>query len=425
MTCVLVTAITTSSEFKISHQEMIKGIAGYGYHDELIVPIIENTAWESELADSLERAILMYPKAYAVLVRDHGIYVWGDTWEQAKRHGECLHYLFNVAIQKHNMNITPVYAHLQPDCQTNGFHDNMELADDVNADRKRRRTEEGHSNYKTDLIHKSCDICNQKSANAHHYASGYKYIVFDIEGTTTPITFVKEVLFPYARDNFQSHVRNTWSDSSTQEDIHNLCNQAKDDLINFPQKDSLPTYLSHMIELGNNSSSFNEELLNYLTQYVHWCIDLDRKISALKLVQGKIWRNGYEANTLQSVVYPDVPHFFSKMKRLGAQIFIYSSGSMEAQRLLFKYSNFGDLRPFLSCYFDTSIGHKRQSQSYTHIFRAVGADKPQDILFVTDIIEEGYAAKEAGFNVILSNRPGNAPFPSNPPFPIVTTFDML
>jgi methylthioribulose 1-phosphate dehydratase / enolase-phosphatase E1 len=85
-TCVLVTAISPyHNEFRISHQEMIKGIMGYGYHDELVVPIIDNTAHENELADSLERAIIDYPKSFAVLVRDHGIYVWGDTWEQAKR----------------------------------------------------------------------------------------------------------------------------------------------------------------------------------------------------------------------------------------------------------------------------------------------------------------------------------------------------
>ena len=85
-TCVLITALSPHhNEFRISHQEMIKGIAGYGYHDELVVPIIDNTAHENELADSLEKAILEYPQSFAVLVRDHGIYVWGENWEQAKR----------------------------------------------------------------------------------------------------------------------------------------------------------------------------------------------------------------------------------------------------------------------------------------------------------------------------------------------------
>ena len=77
---------------------MIKGISGYGYFDTLCVPIIENTAHEHELADSLGNCIRANPKAVAVLVRRHGMYVWGATWEQAKRHGECLHYLFDIAL---------------------------------------------------------------------------------------------------------------------------------------------------------------------------------------------------------------------------------------------------------------------------------------------------------------------------------------
>jgi methylthioribulose 1-phosphate dehydratase/enolase-phosphatase E1 len=102
--CNLVTSLFEGqSEFRISHQEMIKGINGYGYFDELAIPIIENTAWEHELADSLGEAIANNPKACAVLVRRHGMYVWGDTWEQAKRHGECLHYLFEVALQMRHL----------------------------------------------------------------------------------------------------------------------------------------------------------------------------------------------------------------------------------------------------------------------------------------------------------------------------------
>jgi methylthioribulose 1-phosphate dehydratase / enolase-phosphatase E1 len=461
ITCVLVTAITTSNEFRISHQEMIKGIAGYGYHDELIVPIIENTAWESELADSLEQAIRSYPKAYAVLVRDHGIYVWGDNWEQAKRHGECLHYLFNVAIQKHNLKITPVYSHLVTPsvtgAQGGGVGDEEKI--DENGDRKRRRSlnnekisssskmQQHDGNSSSDLIYKTCEICCQhqktttplpppRSAGAGYAtAGGYKYLVFDIEGTTTPITFVKDVLFPYARSHVQSYLQQTWTENGTQQDLWNLYQQAQDDLSS--KELALPSWLPQMIELFSSSCTspspsippLNDDLtlLEYLVQYFYWCMDLDRKISALKVIQGKIWRHGYETKQLQSIVYEDVFQFFQRIVTSSAQIklFIYSSGSMEAQKLLFQYSNCGDLRPYLSCYFDTTIGTKRQAKSYRHIYQSLGANDPAEILFVTDIIEEAYAAKEAGLDAILSNRPGNAPFPANPAFPIITTFDML
>lgn len=428
---------------------MIKGIAGYGYHDELIIPIIENTAWESELADSLEQAIISYPKAVAVLVRDHGIYVWGDSWEQAKRHGECLHYLFNVAIQKYSLNISPVYQHLTTTSHNNNNnhnhnHDNNngnnESLENYELDRKRKRASPHENNLFEQNFH-VCSHCNKNQLNSHHgFAQGFKYIVLDIEGTTTPITFVKDVLFPYAKDNVLSHLRNTWNTSSTQHDIKTLLNQILQDYHQSQNNtlalnlSPLPNWLLDKISFVESITSnttpispdyVHEDLLNYLTKYVHWCIELDRKIAALKDLQGRIWRAGYESNNLHSIVYDDVPIFLSNMKRLGTQVCIYSSGSREAQKLLFKHSNKGDLRSLLSCYFDTSIGHKRQHESYHQIFLSLGADKPNEILFVTDIIEEAYAAKEAGLNAILSNRPGNAPFPLQHPFPVINTFDSL
>lgn len=87
------------AEFSVSHLEMIKGIAGMGYHDRLVVPIIDNTARECDLADALEEAILAYPNTHAVLVRRHGVYVWGKDWVQAKTHAECYDYLFRAAVE--------------------------------------------------------------------------------------------------------------------------------------------------------------------------------------------------------------------------------------------------------------------------------------------------------------------------------------
>lgn len=106
VSCVLASALfPASSTYRISRQEMIKGMAGHGYLDELVIPIIENTPRESDLADSLSEAIVAHPRASAVLVRDHGLYVWGDSWEEAKRHSECLHYLFNLSVQLHRAGI--------------------------------------------------------------------------------------------------------------------------------------------------------------------------------------------------------------------------------------------------------------------------------------------------------------------------------
>ncbi len=344
------------SEFRISHQEMIKGITGYGYFDELTIPIIENTAWEHELADCLGETIAKYPKACAVLVRRHGMYVWGDSWEQAKRHGECLHYLFEVAI---NM---------------------RKLGMDFNTPPKPIDT-------KNDISH----------------------VIFDIEGTTTPITFVQDTLFPYASNNVKDYLTDSWSTSKTVEDVKQLISQA--------ESDKSDNTLGAPV-ITNNS-------IEEISAYVQWCISKDRKIGSLKQLQGHIWEKGYESGKLSSVVYSDVPLYFQRLVSSGIKIGIYSSGSREAQKLLFKHSNFGDIRKYISCYFDTKIGNKRDCNSYKEILLSLGVDTPSKVVFITDIYEEAVAAEEAGLTSIISIRPGNLKIGQNHNFKTVQSFDEL
>ena len=393
------------SEFKISHQEMIKGIKGYGYFDELRIPIIENTAWEHELADSLGDAIRNNPKACAVLVRRHGMYVWGDTWEEAKRHGECLHYLFEVAIQMKKLgfdfNSPPLPLPLPLSLAvTNTIVSDVNDVNDVNANGKR-----GNS-VKEDSINK-----RPKSANKQ-----YKHYVFDIEGTTTPITFVKDVLFPYAADNARDYLESTWSTAQTKADVDEFIKQAALDAQDVSLKAPV---------IKTSTSPPSKSLIDPIVDYIKWSIENDRKVFALKNFQGHIWSQGYASGKIVSNVYDDVPACFSRLKDEGKQISIYSSGSREAQHLLFKHSNAGDLRRFIQCYFDTKIGNKRESSSYSEIALTLGVDAASDILFVTDIIEEAEAAAAVGIDVVLSVRPGNAKLPKKHNFKTVTHFGDL
>jgi len=320
--CNLVTSMFEGEgEFRISHQEMIKGIKGYGYFDELRVPIIENTAWEHELADSLGDCIRRNPKACAVLVRRHGMYVWGDTWEEAKRHGECLHYLFDVAIQMKNLGMDFLKAPLTVSSLGNVVCKKRPLISDAET---------------------SSDGLNKRANLEKHY----KHVVFDIEGTTTPITFVKDVLFPYASTHTKAFLDSTWDTEKTQDDIKLLQALALEDSKTSGSMCVLPDSLA------------KDQLLLPLVQFVQTCIAQDRKVGALKQLQGHIWDQGYQLGQLKSIVYDDVPKCFSKLCEQGKQISIYSSGSREAQMLLFKYSNHGDLRSFISCYFDTKVGMK-------------------------------------------------------------------
>ncbi len=101
----LLATLIAGDEFRVTHLEMMKGIRGHGYHDELVVPIIENTAHEHELADSMAAAMEAYPKSFAVLVRRHGVYVWGADWVEAKRHAECYDYLFEAAVKMRQLGV--------------------------------------------------------------------------------------------------------------------------------------------------------------------------------------------------------------------------------------------------------------------------------------------------------------------------------
>nr|KJB13339.1 hypothetical protein B456_002G069300 [Gossypium raimondii] len=373
-------------EFRITHMEMIKGIQGHGYYDELVIPIIENTAYENELTDSLAKAIEAYPKTTAVLVRNHGIYVWGDSWISAKTQSECYHYLFDAAIKLHQLGLdwsTPDHGPIQVvkgvpsvDCR-------------MNVSKKARLADSN---------------CNGKPFT--------RCIVLDIEGTTTPISYVTDILFPYAQNNVGRHLSATYASAETQDDIKLLRSQVEDDLkqgvigaVPIPSEDAE-----------------KEEVIAALVANVEAMIKADRKITALKQLQGHIWRTGFETNELKGIVFDDVPEALEKWHALGVKVYIYSSGSRLAQRLLFGNTKFGDLRKYLSGYFDTAVGNKREKRSYVEITDTLGVDKPSEILFLTDIYQEAIAAKAAGMEAIISVRPGNSPLPDNHGFKTINSF---
>ncbi|GAY47819.1 hypothetical protein CUMW_107270 [Citrus unshiu] len=383
----LVTMINPmSKEFRITHMEMIKGIKGHGYYDELVVPIIENTAYENELTDSLAKAIDAYPKATAVLVRNHGIYVWGDSWINAKTQAECYHYLFDAAIKLHQLGLdwsTPNHG------PTRNFK--LGLGSNGNVNTSAKAVTEG-SDYGSGLFPRC--------------------IVLDIEGTTTPISFVSEVLFPYARDNVGKHLSVTYDTAETQDDIKLLRSQVEDDL---------KQGVAGAVPIPPGDAG-KEEVIAALVANVDAMIKADRKITALKQLQGHIWRTGFESNELEGEVFDDVPEALEKWHSLGTKVYIYSSGSRLAQRLIFGNSNYGDLRKYLSGFFDTAVGNKRETPSYVEITNSLGVDKPSEILFVTDVYQEATAAKAAGLEVVISIRPGNGPLPENHGFKTINSF---
>ncbi len=195
-----------------------------------------------------------------------------------------------------------------------------------------------------------------------------KAIVTDIEGTTSSIEFVHRILFPYARLHLRRFLREHAGDAKVQALV-----------------DDVEAAIGWDLSL--------DEAADVLEQ---WMAE-DRKATPLKTLQGMIWNLGYAAGELKGHVYPDTPEYLRRWHALGLQLYVYSSGSVEAQRLIFGHSDAGDLQPLFEGYFDTRIGGKREVASYRKILERIGLSGDQ-VLFLSDIGEELDAARAAGLH---------------------------
>jgi enolase-phosphatase E1 len=237
-----------------------------------------------------------------------------------------------------------------------------------------------------------------------------KAILLDIEGTTTPIDFVHRTLFPFAFERIGAYLEQNFD--SIQDELAALRREHERDF-----DDGLDVPLLH--------ETSRENTIKSLTNYLHVLIKLDRKSTPLKSLQGKIWQQGYEAGELVSPVFDDVPRAFERWKKHEKTIAIYSSGSVLAQRLLFKYTHHGDLTAFISNYFDTRAGHKREAQSYRKIASTQSFPQVENFLFISDIEAELDAAREAGMQTLLCVRAGNAPLTEDAKHQTIHSFDEI
>ncbi|MFZ2314008.1 MAG: acireductone synthase [Methylobacter sp.] len=201
-----------------------------------------------------------------------------------------------------------------------------------------------------------------------------KAIVTDIEGTTSSILFVKDVLFPYARANLADYVRRHADDLQVKPLLEDVCKEVADQLS-------------------------TEQII---TQLIQW-IDEDKKATPLKSLQGMIWEAGYRQGDFKGHLYPDAAENLKAWKARGLDLYVYSSGSVYAQKLLFAHTEYGDLTPLFSGYFDTHIGGKKEKESYDNIAGQLALPANQ-LLFLSDIKEELDAAKAAGFKTIWLTR---------------------
>jgi enolase-phosphatase E1 len=230
-------------------------------------------------------------------------------------------------------------------------------------------------------------------------------VVLDIEGTTTPASFVYDVLFPYAR----ARLREFLAVHAEAPVVRNALRFLAAEWPRDAASDRKAPRLSPDSDLAAAS------------HYLEWLMDRDRKSTGLKIIQGEIWRGGFESGVLVGEVYPDVKPALERWRAAGRAIAIYSSGSVTAQQLLFGHSTAGDLTPLIDHYFDTTVGPKRSPDSYAAIARTL--DIPaSELLFVSDVDAELVAAQTAGMPTRLCVRGAIAPPASAP---IVHSFDEL
>jgi enolase-phosphatase E1 len=223
-------------------------------------------------------------------------------------------------------------------------------------------------------------------------ASGVRAVLLDIEGTTSSVQFVYEVLFPFARRELTDFLRRRWGDS----DVARAC---------------------EMI-VGNNATpeGVAAEAIRLM--------DGDMKATGLKELQGLIWEEGYAAGRLTSHVYRDVPAALHRWTEQGLDLRIFSSGSVAAQKVFFAHTDAGDLLPLFHGHYDTTTGPKREAESYRRI--AADMKKPTTaILFLSDVLAELDAAAEAGMRTGLVVRPGNAPVAAGHAHPVATDFGQI
>ncbi|HYF48834.1 MAG TPA: acireductone synthase [Planctomycetota bacterium] len=232
-------------------------------------------------------------------------------------------------------------------------------------------------------------------------------VLLDIEGTTSSIRYVYDVLVPFARKNLRNFLQRRWSDPAVQRACETIARDAG--------AASFKAWTTGLDEVAQREKVATE---------VERLMDADVKATGLKELQGLIWDEGYSAGKLTSHVYPDVAPALKRWAGQGRDIRIYSSGSVAAQKVFFKNTDVGDLTVYLRGHYDTTTGPKRDPASYANIVADMNMPA-QQILFASDVVAELDAAKTAGLQTVLVIRPGNAPQPPGHKHDAIETFDAL
>ena len=221
-----------------------------------------------------------------------------------------------------------------------------------------------------------------------------QHLLLDIEGTTCPVSFVSEVLFPFAKQELSDYIKQHWDKSP------------KSKPIQAAKKEWLDDQSPGSNQIKQQFMKGEIEEIDGLIQYLKHLISIDKKSTALKDLQGKIWELGYKNGELKSQLFPETARCLREWREQGLTLSVYSSGSIQAQKLLYRHSPAGDLEKLFSHWFDTHTGPKKSTESYTTIAQQLHSP-PDNIWFVSDNGAECDSARSAGMHTLFSLRDGN------------------
>ncbi|AII50323.1 HAD family hydrolase [Synechococcus sp. KORDI-52] len=221
-----------------------------------------------------------------------------------------------------------------------------------------------------------------------------QHLLLDIEGTTCPVSFVSDILFPFAKQELSHHIKRNWNKSTRNKSIQ----EAKKEWLDDQSPES--SQIKQQVTQGETDE------IDGLIQYLKHLISIDKKSTALKDLQGEIWEQGYNNGELKSQLFPEAAECLRQWHKQDLTLSVYSSGSIQAQKLLYKHSSNGDLKDLFSHWFDTHTGPKKSTESYTTIAKQLHSS-PNNIWFVSDNGDECDSARSAGMNTLFSLRDGN------------------
>ena len=327
--------------------EMLKGLEGIGsHHSRVKLPVLAND--QDLVRLSAAAGPLLAGAPHGLLIAGHGLYAWGSDLSQARRHLEILEWMLE---QRWRRLLLESLGQLKPQPE------------------------------------------------------GIKAVLLDIEGTTCPVPFVSQVLFPYARERLDGFLRSEGQKPEIAALIQAIDGaMMSDDAVTEGTSRTTPTHVERV-------------------RFLQSLIDHDRKLSALKELQGLIWDQGYTSGALQCPLFDDVAPALRAWRNNGLLLAVYSSGSVKAQKLLYRHSTDGDLSDLFSHWFDTTTGPKGEVASYTTIAAELGM-APASILFVSDARSELDAARSAGMAIRFSVRPEN-PAVDPGPFEAITSLEQI